>query len=72
MTRMDRIWGKPAATTSPTRCAVVVRDYVREHVRFTTQRALEDADTAGFREYLEMMDLGDNLMFSTGLSALEL
>lgn len=40
------------------------REAVIRQVRFTTQ-PLEDADTAGFREYLEMMDLGDNLMFST-------
>jgi predicted TIM-barrel fold metal-dependent hydrolase len=37
---------------------------VREHVYFTTQ-PIEDVDTVAFREYLEMMDLGDNLMFST-------
>ncbi|HYB36567.1 MAG TPA: amidohydrolase family protein [Mycobacterium sp.] len=33
-------------------------------MRFTTQ-PLEDADVGQFREYLEMMDLGDNLIFST-------
>ena len=39
-------------------------DYVREHVRFTTQ-PLEDVNVAMYRDYLEMMDLGDCLMFST-------
>jgi predicted TIM-barrel fold metal-dependent hydrolase len=62
MSRMDRIWEArrgdlPHVRRRPS-------DYVREHVRFTTQ-PLEDADTVEFREYLEMMDLGDNLMFST-------
>lgn len=62
MTRMDRIWEArrgdlPHVRRRPS-------EYVREHVRFTTQ-PLEDADTVQFREYLEMLDLGDNLMFST-------
>jgi hypothetical protein len=39
-------------------------EYVREHVRFTTQ-PLEDVNVAMYREYLEMMGLGDCLMFST-------
>ena len=58
MSRMDRIWEArrgdlPHVRRRPS-------DYVREHVRFTTQ-PLEDADTVQFREYLEMMDMGDNL-----------
>jgi predicted TIM-barrel fold metal-dependent hydrolase len=62
MSRMDRIWEArrrdlPQVRRRPS-------DYVREHVRFTTQ-PLEDVDTVEFRDYLEMMDLGDNLMFST-------
>jgi hypothetical protein len=32
-------------------------DYVREHVRFTTQ-PIEEVDAPKFRDYLEMMDLG--------------
>ena len=41
-------------------------DYVREHVQVHHPANLEGADTAGFREYLEMMDSAyDNLMFST-------
>ena len=39
-------------------------EYVREHVRFTTQ-PLEDVNVGMYREYLEMMDLGDCMMFST-------
>jgi predicted TIM-barrel fold metal-dependent hydrolase len=37
---------------------------VREHVRFTTQ-PLEDVNVEMYRDYLDMMDLGDSLMFST-------
>src|ERR1700751_4453358 len=62
MWRMDRIWEARRADLPHVRR--LPSDYVREHVRFTTQ-PLEDADTVQFREYLEMMDLGDNLMFST-------
>jgi uncharacterized protein len=59
---MDRIWQQrksdlPHVHRPPS-------EYVREHVRFTTQ-PLEDVESPQFREYLEMMDLGDNLMFST-------
>jgi predicted TIM-barrel fold metal-dependent hydrolase len=62
MSRMDRIWEARRADLPQVRRRP--SEYVREHVRFTTQ-PLEDADTVEFREYLEMMDLGDNLMFST-------
>ncbi len=60
--RMDRIWEQrrgdlPHVRRRPS-------EYVREHVRFTTQ-PIEDVDTAAFRDYMDMMDLGDNLMFST-------
>ncbi|POX92113.1 amidohydrolase [Mycobacterium kansasii] len=62
MSRMDRMWQArrgdlPHVRRSPS-------EYVREHVRFTTQ-PLEEVDTVKFRQYLDMMDLGDNLMFST-------
>jgi uncharacterized protein len=62
MWRMDRIWEQrkgdlPHVRRRPS-------EYVREHVRFTTQ-PLEDVDVAPFRDYLHMMDLGDNIMFST-------
>jgi len=62
MWRMDRIWEARRADLPHVRRRP--SEYVREHVRFTTQ-PLEDADVKHFREYLEMMDLGDNLMFST-------
>jgi predicted TIM-barrel fold metal-dependent hydrolase len=62
MSRMDRIWEARRADLPHVRRRP--SEYVREHVRFTTQ-PLEDADVRQFREYLEMMDLGDNLMFST-------
>ena len=62
MWRMDRIWEQrkgdlPHVRRKPS-------EYVREHVRFTTQ-PLEDVNVGMYREYLEMMDLGDCLMFST-------
>jgi uncharacterized protein len=62
MWRMDRIWEQrksdlPHVRRKPS-------EYVREHVRFTTQ-PLEDVNVEMYREYLEMMDLGDCLMFST-------
>jgi predicted TIM-barrel fold metal-dependent hydrolase len=62
MWRMDRIWEQrkgdlPHVRRRPS-------EYVREHVRFTTQ-PLEDVNVGMYREYLEMMDLGDCLMFST-------
>jgi predicted TIM-barrel fold metal-dependent hydrolase len=59
---MDRIWEQRRADLPLVRRRP--SEYVREHVRFTTQ-PLEDTDVAVFREYVEMMDLGDNLMFST-------
>lgn len=62
MWRMDRIWEQRKADLPQVRRRP--SDYVREHVRFTTQ-PLEDVNPAVYREYLEMMDLGDNLMFST-------
>jgi predicted TIM-barrel fold metal-dependent hydrolase len=62
MSRMDRIWEARRADLPHVRRRP--SEYVREHVRFTTQ-PLEDVDVRQFREYLEMMDLGDNLMFST-------
>jgi predicted TIM-barrel fold metal-dependent hydrolase len=37
---------------------------VREHVRFTTQ-PLEEVEVGTYLEYLDMMDMGDNIMFST-------
>ena len=62
MWRMDRIWEQrrgdlPLVRRRPS-------DYVREHVRFTTQ-PLEEVDVVVYREYIEMMGLGDNIMFST-------
>ncbi len=62
MWRMDRIWEArrgdlPQVRRRPS-------EYVREHVRFTTQ-PLEEINVAVYREYLEMADLGNILMFST-------
>jgi predicted TIM-barrel fold metal-dependent hydrolase len=62
MWRMDRIWEQrkvdlPHVRRKPS-------EYIREHVRFTTQ-PLEDVNVETYRDYLEMMDLGDCLMFST-------
>lgn len=62
MWRMDRIWEARRSDLPHVRRRP--SDYVREHVRFTTQ-PIEEVDATTFREYLEMMDLGDNLMFST-------
>ena len=62
MWRMDRIWEQRKADLPHVRRKP--SDYVREHVRFTTQ-PLEEVDVGEYREYLEMMDLGDNIMFST-------
>ena len=62
MSRMDRIWEQRKADLPHVRRRP--SDYVREHVRFTTQ-PLEDVNVAMYREYIEMMDLGDNIMFST-------
>jgi predicted TIM-barrel fold metal-dependent hydrolase len=62
MSRMDRIWEQrkgdlPHVRRRPS-------DYVREHVRFTTQ-PLEEVEVETYLEYLDMMDMGDNIMFST-------
>ncbi|MGB8403944.1 MAG: amidohydrolase family protein [Mycobacterium sp.] len=62
MWRMDRIWEArkhdlPLVRRRPS-------DYVREHVRFTTQ-PIEEVDVTPFREYVDMMDMAENLMFST-------
>jgi predicted TIM-barrel fold metal-dependent hydrolase len=62
MWRMDRIWEQRRADLPHVRRRP--SEYVREHVRFTTQ-PLEDVNVGMYREYLEMMDLGDCLMFST-------
>ncbi|OBB03381.1 amidohydrolase [Mycobacteriaceae bacterium 1482268.1] len=62
MSRMDRIWEQRRADLPHVRRRP--SEYVREHVRFTTQ-PLEDVDVQVYREYLDMMDLGDNIMFST-------
>jgi predicted TIM-barrel fold metal-dependent hydrolase len=60
--RMDRIWEQRRADLPHVRRRP--SDYVREHVRFTSQ-PLEDVDVGAYREYLEMMDMADNIMFST-------
>ncbi len=62
MSRMDRIWEQRKADLPQVRRKP--SDYVRDHVRFTTQ-PLEDVNVAVYREYIAMMDLGDNIMFST-------
>jgi predicted TIM-barrel fold metal-dependent hydrolase len=62
MWRMDRIWEARKADLPHVRRRP--SDYVREHVRFTTQ-PIEEVDAGTLREYIEMMNLGDNLMFST-------
>lgn len=62
MWRMDRIWEQRRADLPHVRRRP--SDYVREHVRFTTQ-PLEEVNVTTYREYIEMMDLGDNIMFST-------
>ncbi|ETW22800.1 hypothetical protein [Mycobacterium gastri] len=54
---MERMWPRhgdlPHVRRRPS-------EYVREHVRLTTQ-PLEDADTVEFRQYLDMMDLGPTI-----------
>jgi predicted TIM-barrel fold metal-dependent hydrolase len=62
MSRMDRIWEHRKADLPHVRRKP--SEYVREHVRFTTQ-PLEDVNVEMYRDYIEMMDLGDNIMFST-------
>jgi predicted TIM-barrel fold metal-dependent hydrolase len=62
MSRMDRIWELRKADLPQVRRKP--SDYVREHVYFTTQ-PLEEVDVDIFRQYLDMMDLGSNIMFST-------
>jgi len=62
MWRMDRIWEARKADLPHVRRRP--SDYVREHVRFTTQ-PIEEVDAGTLRKYIEMMNLGDNLMFST-------
>jgi predicted TIM-barrel fold metal-dependent hydrolase len=62
MSRMDRIWEQRKADLPHVRRRP--SDYVRDHVSFTTQ-PLEEVNVAVYREYIEMMDLGDNIMFST-------
>jgi predicted TIM-barrel fold metal-dependent hydrolase len=62
MSRMDRIWEQRKADLPHVRRRP--SDYVREHVRFTTQ-PLEEVEVETYLEYLDMMDMGDNIMFST-------
>jgi predicted TIM-barrel fold metal-dependent hydrolase len=62
MSRMDRIWEHRNADLPHVRRRP--SDYVREHVRFTTQ-PLEEVNVGVYQEYIEMMDLGDSIMFST-------
>lgn len=62
MDRMDRIWEQRRADLPYVRRRP--SDYVREHVRFTTQ-PLEEVEVSTYLEYLEMMDIAENIMFST-------
>lgn len=62
MSRMDRIWEHRKADLPQVKRRP--SEYVREHVRFTTQ-PIEEVDVETYLEYLDMMDLGDNIMFST-------
>jgi predicted TIM-barrel fold metal-dependent hydrolase len=62
MSRMDRIWEHRKADLPHVRRRP--SEYVREHVRFTTQ-PLEEVEVETYLEYLDMMDMGDNIMFST-------
>jgi uncharacterized protein len=62
MSRMDRIWEQRKADLPHVRRRP--SEYVREHVRFTTQ-PMEEVDVETYLEYLDMMDMGDNIMFST-------
>lgn len=61
--RMDRVWEKrkddvPFLTRKPS-------EYVRDHVRFTTQPLEEPDNASEFKNYLNWMDAGDLLLFST-------
>jgi predicted TIM-barrel fold metal-dependent hydrolase len=63
MWRMDRIWEARRADLPHVRRRP--SEYVREHIRFTTQ-PLEDPEQPGdYAKYLEWMDIGDLVMFST-------
>lgn len=62
MSRMDRIWEHRKADLPHVKRRP--SEYVREHVRFTTQ-PVEEVEVETYLEYLDMMDLGDNIMFST-------
>lgn len=62
MSRMDQIWEHRKADLPHVRRKP--SEYVREHVYFTTQ-PLEEVDVHVFRQYMDMMDLGSNIMFST-------
>lgn len=61
--RMDRVWAArrgdlPHVTMPPS-------EYVRKHVRFTTQPLEEPEDGQEYRRYLEWIDAGELLLFST-------
>jgi len=61
--RMDKMWEArradvPWVTRRPS-------EYVREHVRFTTQPLEDPEDSAGYKRYLEWLDPGQLLLFST-------
>jgi predicted TIM-barrel fold metal-dependent hydrolase len=61
--RMDRVWEAnredlPHVKRRPS-------EIVREHVRFTTQPLEEPEDAAEYRRYLEWLDAGEMLLFST-------
>jgi predicted TIM-barrel fold metal-dependent hydrolase len=61
--RMDKIWEERKADLPLVRKRP--SDYVREHIRFTTQ-PLEDPEQPGeYVKYLEWMDAGELLLFST-------
>lgn len=61
--RMDRVWEErrgdlPNLTKRPS-------EYVRDHVRFTTQPLEEPDNGQEYRRYLEWIGAGDLLLFST-------
>jgi predicted TIM-barrel fold metal-dependent hydrolase len=61
MWRMDRVWEARKADVPWVRRPP--SEYVREHIRFTTQ-PLEDADLNQYRSYLEWID-PDLLLYSS-------
>jgi uncharacterized protein len=60
--RMDKVWEARKAELPDVKRRP--SEYVREHIFWATQ-PMEEVDVPEFRRYLELMDLGDNILFST-------